>query len=156
MFFRGQKVIYSRNGVCEIKDIIVREDGVQVYVMQPASGLVSYVPVDSTVFMRELITKEEAERVIAAFPSVKTSVFESTNSKALADQYRMVLNRHDLLEVLGLYKTLRQKIENAQNAGKRRGTMDERFAGTALDSVTEELAVVLEVSKEEILEKLGI
>ena len=156
MYFRGQKVIYSRNGVCEIKDIITREDGVQVYVMQPTTGLVSYVPVDSSVFMRELISRERAEEVIAGYPAVGTRTFQSTNSKALADSYRVIIGRHEPLEVLGLYKSLMQKVGNAKRAGRHRGTMDERFAAIALDSVAEELAIVLEISKEEVLARLGI
>ncbi len=126
----------------------------QVYVIRLASGLTSYVPVDSTVFMRALITPEEAERVLEDFPSIRVRSFAGTNSKALSDQYRALIARHDPHEMLSLYKTLRRKVESAIRTGKRPGAMDERFAAAALDQVTQELSIVLQRSPQEIYERL--
>ena len=147
MFQQGQQVIYGGNGVCRIEEITERDIGVlgvrQVYVIRLASGLTSYVPVESNVFMRALITPEEAEQVLADYPSIGMRTFAGSNSKALADQYRAVIARHDPREMLCLYKSLQNKVEQARNAGKKPGTMDERFAAAALEQVTQELSIVL-------------
>ena len=161
MFRVGQQVIYGGNGVCVIEDIVMREnalsgDTVQVYVIRLASGLTSYIPVDSNVFMRALISAEEVCAVIGEFASLETRTFLGTNSKALADQYRAIIARHDVREMLCLYKSLRQKIESARLAGKKPGAMDERFATAALEQVLKEFSVVLACPEENILSKLGI
>lgn len=161
MFRVGQQVIYGGNGVCRIEDIVLREnalsgDLVKVYVIRLSSGLTSYIPVDSNVFMRALVSAEEVHAVIEEFPSLETRSFSGTNSKALADKYRAIIARHDVREMLCLYKSLQQKIELARSVGKKSGAMDERFAGSALEQVIKEFAVVLDRPQDEILALLGI
>lgn len=158
MFQQGQQIIYGGNGVCRIEEIVERDIGVpgvqQVYVIRLASGLTSYVPVESSVFMRALITPEEAKQVLADYPSIGVRTFTGSNSKALADQYRAVIARHDPREMLCLYKSLRNKVEQARRAGKKPGTMDERFAAAALEQVAQELSIVLCCPMQEICAQL--
>lgn len=161
MFQQGQQIIYGGNGVCRIQEITLREtalshEPVQVYVIRLASGLTSYVPVESTVFMRELISAEDAEAVIAEFPSIPLRTFSSTNSKALADAYRAIIARHDPREMLGLYRSLQKKIETARSSGKKPGSMDERFSVTVLEQICDEFSAVLGIEPAAVLERLGI
>lgn len=160
MFQQGQKIIYGSNGVCVIESITKRSDALlgerTTYVIRLTSGLVAYVPVDGPVFMRELIAPEEAERVILEYPSVRAMSFPGSNSKALSDRYRAILGRHDPLEMLSLFKTLRSRVEQAKKNGKRPGTMDERFSAMALESVLQELCEVLGADEKQILGRLGL
>ena len=158
MFQQGQQVIYGGNGVCRIEEITERDIGMlgvrQVYVIRLASGLTSYVPVESNVFMRALITPEEAERVLKDYPAIDVQIFAGSNSKALSDQYRAIIARHDPREMLCLYKSLHGKVEQAKCAGRKPGTMDERFASAALEQVAEELSIVLARPMQEICAQL--
>lgn len=158
MFQKGQQVIYGGNGVCRIEEITERDIGVlgvrQVYVIRLASGLTSYVLVESNVFMRALITPEEAEQVLLDYPSIDIRTFVGSNSKALSDQYRAIIARHDPREMLCLYKSLHSKVEQAQCAGKKPGAMDERFAAAALEQVAQELSIVLRRPMQEICAQL--
>lgn len=158
MFHQGQQVIYGGNGVCRIEEITERDVGMlgvrQVYVIRLASGLTSYVPVESNVFMRALITPEEAEQVLTDYPSIATRTFAGSNSKALSDQYRAIIARHDPREMLCLYKSLQHKADQARSAGRKPGTLDERFAAAALEQVTEELSAVLCRSAREVCAQL--
>ncbi len=161
MFQQGQQIIYGGNGVCRIEDIVLRETALSeepalVYVIRLDSGLTSYVPVTSTVFMRALISPEEAEAVIAEYPSIVPRTFGSTNSKAMADQYRSILANHDPREMLCLYKSLQQKIENARKSGKKPGSMDERFSLSVVDEISKEFAAVLGCTPAEVRARLGI
>lgn len=161
MFQQGQQVIYGGNGVCRIEEIVLRENAVSgesghVYVIRLSSGLTSYIPVESNVFMRALITPDEAKKVIADFSDIVPRTFPGTNSKALADQYRAIIARHEPREMLCLYKSLRNKIEQACLTGKKPGLMDERFASTVLEQVTQELSIVLDCTADEVLALLGI
>lgn len=154
MFQKGQQIIYGGNGVCRIEEIAERDTGVlgvqQVYVIRLASGLTAYVPVESNVFMRALIPPEEAEQVLADYPSIGMRTFAGSNSKALSDQYRSIIARHDPREMLCLYKSLQSKVEQSRRAGKKPGAMDERFASLALEQVAQELSIVLCRSMQEV------
>ena len=154
MFERGQLIIYGGNGVCKIEDIVVRETPIlgqrETYVIRLSTGLTAYIPIDSPVYMRPLITKEEALAVIRDFSDVQPKAIPASNSKALADQYRGIIGRHDPWEMISLYKLLRQKLLQAIRDGKKPGTMDERFSAQALDAVLEELGAVLGKTKEEL------
>lgn len=159
MFEKGQSIIYAGNGICTIEDIVTREnhaggDAQQVYVIRLASGLTSYVPTDSSIFMRALIDSQEAMQIIEDYPSLPTREFAGSNSKALADRYRAVIARHDPREMLVLYKSLQAKADKATAAGRRPGVMDNRFADTALNQVVNELAAVLCRSPQEIEQRL--
>lgn len=158
MFQQGQQIIYGGNGVCRIEEITERDIGMlgvrQVYVIRLASGLTSYVPVESNVFMRALITPEEAEQVLADYSAIGAQSFAGSNSKALSDRYRAIIARHDPREMLCLYKSLHSKVEQAQRAGKKPGTMDERFAAAALEQVVQELSIVLDRPTQEIRAQL--
>lgn len=160
MFVQGQKVIYGNHGVCEIEDIVMRKDTLigekLTYLILLPSGLVAYVPVDSPVFMRELLTKEEAEQAIRGYASVEIQSFTGSNSKALADRYRAILARHVPEELFSLYKSLKRKMRSALEQGKKPGAMDERFSALALNVAVEELCAVLECTRSDILQKLGI
>lgn len=161
MFQQGQQIIYGGNGVCRIEEIVMRESAlseepVPVYVIRLDSGLTSYVPVSSTVFMRALVSPEEAEAVIAEYPSIPIRTFGGTNSKAMADQYRSILAGHDPREMLCLYKSLQQKIENARKCGKKPGSMDERFSLAVTDEISKEFSAVLGCTPAEVLARLGI
>ena len=161
MFQQGQQIIYGGNGVCRIEEIIMRESAlseapVPMYVIRLDSGLTSFVPVSSTVFMRELISAEEAEAVISEYPSIPTRFFGSSNSKAMADQYRSILAGHNPREMLCLYKSLQEKMENARACGKKPGSMDERFSQAVLDEISKEFSAVLGCTPAEILVRLGI
>lgn len=158
MFDRGQLVIYGGNGVCRIEDIVIRETPIlgrrETYVILLSSGLTAYVPTDSSVYMRSLISESEALSVLEDFPSIQPKDIPATNSKALADQYRAIIGKHDLREMIALYKSLRQKLLQSVLAGKKPGTMDERFSAQALDAVLEELGAVLHRSRDELLDHL--
>lgn len=161
MFRQGQQIIYGGNGVCRIEEIVLRESAlseepVPMYVIRLDSGLTSFVPVSSTVFMRELISREEAEAVIAEYPSIEVKCFGSTNSKAMADRYRSILAGHDPREMLCLYKSLQEKMEKARACGKRPGSMDERFSLAVLEEVSKEFSAVLGCTPAEVLARLGI
>lgn len=160
MFEQGQKVIYGSNGVCVIEEIVTREDPMLgeklTYVIRFSGGMTSYVPVDSPVFMRALLTEEEAGRVIAEYGAIATREFDGSNSKALADQYRAILGRHDPRELFCLYKSLKTRIEQAKQNGKKPGAMSERYSALALDSVLTELCEVLRRDRADVLASLGI
>lgn len=158
MFDRGQYIIYGGNGVCKIEDIVVRDTSIlgkrETYVIRLASGLTAYVPTDSPVYMRSLVSEEEALAVIREFPDISPKPIPATNSKSLADQYRAIIAKHDLREMIILYKSLKLKLRQAAEAGKKPGAMDDRFSAQAIEAVLDEVCTVLSRDKEELRKEL--
>ena len=84
MFAAGDLVIYGGNGVCEVTEVgpLRGSRGAErkrlYYTLRPRSGTETiYAPVDTPVYMRGIISREEAERLILralknAFNETKT------------------------------------------------------------------------------------
>ena len=73
MYNSGDVVVYGRD-VYRIKD--VKDNYLfdkTYYIMNPIDddSLVTSVPVDTTSYLRDVITKEEAEELIAKIPSIE-------------------------------------------------------------------------------------
>lgn len=76
MFQKGDYIVYRNTGVCHVADISTREnfavDGTEqlYYHLVPVHGAGTiYIPVDSPVFMRPVISKEQAHALIASIPA---------------------------------------------------------------------------------------
>ena len=71
MFQPGEKIVYGTTGVCIVQEVTPRDDlpgtapGTLYYALEPLSGSgVIYLPVDAPVFMRPVITRQEAEALL--------------------------------------------------------------------------------------------
>ena len=81
MFQIGDKVIYGNDGVCLVEAVgPLPLDGCHrkkaYYTMSPlyGSGRI-YAPVETSVFMRPILTREEAEALIRGIPRIQGEAF---------------------------------------------------------------------------------
>lgn len=102
MFQKGDYIVYRNTGVCHVADISTREnfsaggEAQLYYHLVPVHGAGTiYIPVDSPVFMRHVISKEQAQALLAAIPQMERTPNYNKNQKALAEQYRTILHTHD-------------------------------------------------------------
>lgn len=157
MFRIGDYVYYASGGVCSVSDICyaplsgMPQDR-QYYVLRPAVGAdgVMYVPVNSeVVFLRGLLSKEEAETLLEQIPSIQA--IEETNAKALREKYLEAMRRHDPVEWVRVIKTVHGRIRRlAEHSKTQRISDTERsFAEDAKRYLYTELAITLGVSLEE-------
>jgi hypothetical protein len=80
---------------------------VQYYHLTPVYGSGTiYIPVTSNVFMRAIITKEEALNLIASIPSIEENPDYSNDYKTLADHYQALLDTHDCYALVQLIKNI--------------------------------------------------
>ncbi|MBP5230651.1 MAG: hypothetical protein ILO68_02890, partial [Clostridia bacterium] len=61
---------------------------------------------------------------------------------------------HDLREMIILYTSLKLKLRQAAEAGKKPGAMDDRFSAQAIEAVLDEVCTVLSRDKEELRKEL--
>ena len=78
----------------------MKEKGTLYYKLAPVYGAGNiYIPVDSKVFMRPVLTKEQANELIDKIPSIQEPVYEAKDQKNLADCYRASLRAHECEEL---------------------------------------------------------
>ena len=158
MFQVGDLIIYGNEGVCRVEsiglpEIFENEQDRQYYTLDPLykQGLV-YAPVDTPVFMRSIITREEAMELIARIPEIDDGIFENRNIRVLSEQYQETLKSHDCAELVRIVKSVNHKRQIMTARGKKLGQVDEKFYKKAVDLLHGEFAVVLDIPKEEVCE----
>ncbi|MCD8254116.1 MAG: CarD family transcriptional regulator [Oscillospiraceae bacterium] len=112
----GDLILYGRTGVCRVVAIGADSEDRQCYTLQPLYQKCSIkTPVDNgKVFMRPIISKEEAERVIEAIPTIKPCAYHNCNLTQLKEHYREWLDRHDCLELVAMTMSLYEKRREAE------------------------------------------
>jgi CarD family transcriptional regulator len=147
----GQLIIYGSEGVCRVEAIGPLNmrgapKNLDYYTLAPLyrSGTV-FAPVDTTVFTRPVITRQEAEELIAKIPEVPAEVYESSNPRLLAEHYQGYLKSYDCTQLVSLLRGIGEKGRMAVGRGRRLGMVDERCMKQAEEMLHGELAVALDI-----------
>ena len=156
MYEIGELIVYGNEGVCRVEKIGASESpGANkdrlYYTLIPLArnGKVT-VPVDSSVFSRPVISREEAEEIMSWVETVEVEVFNDRNLKLLTDHYKEAMQSCACLDMVKTVKSIKLKRRHAISAGKKLGTIDERYLKRAEDMLYGELSVALEKTREEI------
>ena len=156
MFQVGDFIVYSNNGACQIKAVSTpgldpEAPDRQYYTIQPVYGTETiYVPVDSKVFMRPVMSKGEAEELIARIPEISETPDDSKDFHMLTDRYRQVFLSHDCGQLVQLIKTTYLKNRTAVQKGKKPSEVDTRFRKKAEELLHGELSVSLGIPVESV------
>lgn len=156
MYKAGDMVIYGGNGVCEVVSICTMDkDGVdpnkKYYQLEPLyQGGTIYTPVDTKVFMRRVITKGEAERLIEDIPNIQAEAYHDKSVQGLSQHYQNALQSYDCSDLIELTMSIySKKLYNEKN-NKKLGTVDDKFKKRAEDLLFGEFAVALEMAKDDV------
>ena len=163
MYEIGQLIVYGNEGVCRVEEIgTPKISGVdkhrEYYTLAPIyrEGKV-FTPVDSKVFMRPVITREEALALIDRIPQMTAQVYENSNLRFLNEHYQQCIQDYTCADLLQLIKDVRAKRRRMAERGKKLGLVDERYMKRAEEMLHGELAIALDMPREQvnaILEKL--
>ncbi|MDR0880812.1 MAG: CarD family transcriptional regulator [Clostridioides sp.] len=157
MYKVGDHVIYGGVGVCLVSDIttcdiagIDKDD--LYYVLKPVyqDSCTIYAQTNEKVFMRAVVSKEEADRLIDLIPSMQVEAYHSHVTNELEQHYKKSINSHELLELIELTMSTYAKKQEALELKKKFGAVDERFMKQAEDLLFSELAVVYGIPKESV------
>ncbi len=157
MFAVDELLMYDTTGVCRVLDIGVPE-GLPVankdrkyYKLAPVFGSGTiYIPVDTKVFMRPVITREEADALIRRIPEIREDIVDTHNLKVLEDHYKASLMSHDCEDLVQLIKTVYVKKKNQEKNGKKTGKTDQDYMKKAKKLLYEELSIALEIPVAEV------
>ena len=100
--------------------------------------------------MRPIITREQAEALIRRIPEIEGEVYENRNLRMLNEHYQSLLQSHDCEDMLQLIKAVYTKQQDNLAQGKKTGLVDERYMKRAEDILYGELAVALDIPKQNV------
>lgn len=162
-FAIGDLIIYGETGVCRVADIVVKEfpDGKKnCYQLQPLyQSCMIFTPADNeAVFMRPIITRAQADELIARICDIEPTEITASNPRELSEKYDAVIKSHDCETLVSFTKSIYNKRDRLIPIKKKLPAVDERYMKRAEDLLFGELAASLGIDrieiKESILEKL--
>ena len=116
MYQIGEHIMYKNIGICVVEEIgkpgFSADKEKEYYTLRPldATGNARiYVPVDSDIFMRNIITKKEACTYLKELESMEAAPFYVSKPAQLKAHYDGLMARHDIAGHLKLIKELYQK-----------------------------------------------
>ncbi|MCM1057393.1 MAG: CarD family transcriptional regulator [Firmicutes bacterium] len=156
MFEIGEYVVCGNKGVCVVENITTLDiAGVdrerKYYILKPKyqKGSTVYVPVDSTKdSMRRVIRREEAQKLIDTITDVP--LLAITNEKLSEQIYRECLKSGNCEEWVRILKTIWRRKQERLRAGRKETAVDARYFHMAEESLYGELAVALDLKREEV------
>lgn len=161
MFKIGEYVVCGSNGVCVIKDITTLHiNGVdknrKYYILKPVYAETStvYVPVDTLqTKMRKVLSREEAALLLESIPQIQTLTIK--DEKTVEAQYKECMQSNNCNELVRLLKTLHFRKKGRLEKGHKVTAVDSRYYRMAEDNLCGELAIVLELSRSEIEDRIA-
>jgi CarD family transcriptional regulator len=156
MYKIGDLIIYGSEGVCRIEDIGIPEHSEtekdrQYYTIQSLYlNERIFSPVDSVVFMRPIISHNEAENLIRQMPDVEVQVYDNRNLNLLEEHYRHFMQTHKCCDLIYIIKSVYLKQKSAIETKKKLGQIDTRYLKRAEDMLYGEFAIALGIPKESV------
>ena len=106
-------------------------------------------PVDNQkVFMRKVMTKEEARELLRGIPEYED--MEIRDSRTQEQQYKEILQSGNSTESLRLLKALYERKRKREAAGRRITAVDEKYLFLAKDCLLNELSIALDMDVEDV------
>lgn len=156
MYSINDMIIYGNSGVCKVMDICTPEipgavPGRLYYILQPVyHNEKIYTPVDTDVFMRSIITAEEAQKLIDHISTLNDDILlNEDNQEIFEEHYKALWQTHDCTNLIKLIKALYFKKKSTVSLGKKFCEADERNLDRAEDALYSEFSTALNMSKEQ-------
>lgn len=151
-FAIGDLIMYGETGVCRVEDIAEKEFCGEVrpcYKLQPLyQSCMIFTPADNeAVFMRPIITRDDAESLIAGISAIEPDICPTFAPRELSERYDRIIKTHDCNELIRLAVSIRAKRAGLIEQKKKLSAIDERFLKRAEDLLFGELAAALSIEK---------
>ena len=156
MYQVGDKIIYGGNGVCVIEEVKIIEsprtgDAQQYYVIRPLfQDCKISVPVDTTMFMRPVISADEAVALVDSIPGVEVEPYYNPALRQLQEYYDAKLNTHRCEDLIELTMSLHRKKLRTLEQKRKFGAIDERYMKRAEELLLGELSAALEIPRDDV------
>lgn len=156
MYQTGDLVLYGRTGVCRVERIETR-DGQDFYALKPLYQTCDiFAPVENgKVFMRPIISREEAERIVDLIPGLEVEAYENKAMRELTEHYQASIDTHECEDLVELTMSLYTKRKTAEGQKRKFGAVDEKFMKWGEELLFGELAAALGIGIGEVPEYIA-
>ena len=146
MFTKGDEVVYAHSGVCKVNDVVERY-GKEYYELDPyyEDGII-FVPTDTKLFIRKVITKQEALDLIDSIPEIDEDMCNESKTNDLKKFYSSLVDEHTLEGLVKTIKSVKQKKQVRNGLGQ----MDRKYLKRAEKTLFGELACALEIPYDDV------
>ncbi|MGN0507609.1 MAG: CarD family transcriptional regulator [Ruminococcus sp.] len=156
-FKKGEKVIYSVNGVCEITDITEKVFGKTVmryYVLKPISNneATLFVPVNNENLVRKmkrLMTQSQLDKVLNDIS--EKEVEWNSNEVIRKEEFRNTISFGNISEILILLKSIWLHRRTQNSKGRKLHISDEMYLREAEKIIKEEISTVIGVEQDDVI-----
>ena len=153
----GEKIIYGESGVCIIDeigplDMMGAPKDKLYYHMHPLIGSGKFfTPVDGNAFMRPVMTKSEAEKLILSIPEIEPAICNDSRFNHVDAFYKELFRQHTPEALVSVIKGL--KIRTAEK--KTRSSRADATLKRAREVLYGELSVALGMEYSEVNEYIN-
>ncbi len=148
----GDKIVYGESGVCTVEQIgPLSSTGPQkdrvYYHLRPLIGSGTYfAPIDTTAYMRPVMSREEAEALIDAMPGIEPAICTDNRFNHVDAFYKELFRQHSCEALVAIVKGLRQRMSERKTKSSRAEATLKR----ARDMLHGELAVALDLELQDV------
>jgi CarD family transcriptional regulator len=161
MYKINDLIVYGKTGVCKITDITIPKhisfDKDQLYyVLQPLyEDCVIYTPVNTKVFMRPIISAEEADHLIDMIPTIQAEAYYNDRLQELTHHYEAAIKAHNCADLIELAMSIYAKKQIVEQQNRKFGQIDKKFMEQAEELLFGEFSLALGIPKDKVQEYIA-
>ncbi len=156
MFCVNDYVVYGNEGVCRVEDIgkpsiSGLDKQKEYYTLVPfyRKGKI-YTPTDSTILMRKVISKENAEALISRITEISPVLDVPRDSKLAMEFYKSLVKTHECEKLISIIKHVFEKQRVLVAEKKNVPAVDLRYMKIAEDMLYGELGFALNIKPSDV------
>lgn len=156
VFHVNDWIVYGTSGVyCVINTDVPDPTGVEknrrYYELQAnRQKCRTYVPMDSSIPIRPVISRGEAEALIQEIPSLDVSLCPEHGKNAAEKYYKQLLQNSDCKTILGVVRKLSQRRAHLLKSGHHMSYTEEKYLKRGRDLLDSEFSIALGIPQEEV------
>ncbi len=158
MYSVGETIIYTTYGLCKISDIIQKEFNgslLDYYILKPLNDAKSslQVQVNNPITkekLRAILSKTEIIELIHQIPSIEPYWIENENERK--KHFSSILRCGKRIEIIGILKSIFEHQNELRLRGRKLHACDEQYFKDAEKIIYEEMAYVLNINKNDIVQ----
>ncbi|MDO5549326.1 MAG: CarD family transcriptional regulator [Eubacteriales bacterium] len=156
MFHVNDWVVYGTSGVyCIVNTDLPDPTGVEkdrrYYELQASKQKCrTYVPMDSSIRMRPVISKEQAHALISHIPDLDTPLCTEQGKNSAEKYYKELLQNSDCETIAGIVHKLTERRNKLLKSGRHMSYTEEKYLRRGRDLLDSEFSVALGIPQEDV------
>ena len=155
MYAVGDYIVHPGQGVCRVEEITA--EPAASYQLLPVAQRhpmrISF-PVASEDRLRPVLSRDEATRIINAYPAIEVDDFSAKSSSLEEEHFKAEIRQGSCFDTVRIVKTFRSRIAAVRANNKKPPVAYERILKQASERSLAELAVALGTTSEDVKELL--